>query len=91
MLFTANLKSFATQASTAKSAVKEEVAKVEEEVVKVEDEMIKVEDKDEAVPVVSVARVAKRKVKLEGSVVPKLEEGEETTLVRRSKRKKAST
>lgn len=91
MLFTANLKSFAGQASTAKLAVKEEVAKIEEEVVKVKDEMIKVEDKDEAVRAVSVARVAKRKVKLEGSVVPKLEEGEETTLVRRSKRKKASS
>lgn len=91
MLFTANLKSFAAQASTAKEVVKEEVAKVEEEVVKVEDTMIKAEDEDDAVRAVSVARVAKRKVKLEGSVVPKLEEGEETTLVRRSKRKKASS
>ncbi|KAK0751678.1 DNA glycosylase [Schizothecium vesticola] len=97
VLFTANLKSFAAQASAAKLAVKEEVAKVEEGLVKVEeglvkveDEVIKVEDEDKAIRAVSVARAAKRKVKLEDSAVPKLEGGGETTLVRRSKRKKAS-
>jgi len=83
VLFTANLKSFAAQASAAKLTVQEEVAKVE-------DEVIKVEDEGKGVRAVSVARVAKRKVKLEDSVVPKLEEVGETTLVRRSKRKKAS-
>jgi hypothetical protein len=90
VLFTANLKSFAAQASAAKSAVKEEMVKVEDELVKVEDELVKFEDEDKAVRAVSVARAAKRKVKVENLVVLKLEEGGETTLVRRSKRKKAS-
>ncbi|KAK1833828.1 DNA glycosylase [Podospora conica] len=84
VLFTANLKSFAAQASAAKEVVKEEV-------VKSEDKLVKVEDGAEPVRAVSVARVTKRKVKSEGLVVPKVEEGDETTLLRRSKRKKASS
>ena len=57
---------------------------------KVEDKVVKVGDEDKAVRTASVSRVAKRKIKLEDPVVTELEEAGETTLVRRSKRKKAS-
>ena len=98
MLFTANLKSFAAQASGAKLSGKVEVAKVKEEAFEVEEEevakvenVVKVEDGEEAVSVASAAGTVKRKVKSEGLVVPKLEEADGITTLRRSKRKKAAS